>query len=42
MVGLDLTLQAIATDDVVQRMTALGRLGVDLVVPPGWLAFTGL
>ncbi|WP_106209100.1 nucleoside hydrolase [Glaciihabitans tibetensis] len=33
MVGLDLTLQAIATPEVVDRMRLLGRLGDELVVP---------
>ena len=33
MVGLDLTLQAIATEEIVQRMARLGRLGEELVVP---------
>ncbi|MCC6376385.1 MAG: nucleoside hydrolase [Microbacteriaceae bacterium] len=33
MVGLDLTLQALVTDSVKQRMLALGALGRDLVVP---------
>jgi purine nucleosidase len=33
MVGLDLTLQAIATPEVVGRMRGLGRLGEELVVP---------
>jgi purine nucleosidase len=33
MVGLDLTLQAIATPEVVERMRGLGRLGEELVVP---------
>jgi purine nucleosidase len=33
MVGLDLTLQAIATPQVVDRMRELGRLGEELVVP---------
>lgn len=33
MVGLDLTLQAIATEEIVQRMSRLGRLGDELVVP---------
>jgi purine nucleosidase len=33
MVGLDLTLQAIATPEVVDRMRGLGTLGTDLVVP---------
>jgi purine nucleosidase len=33
MVGLDLTLQAIATPQVVDRMRQLGRLGDELVVP---------
>jgi purine nucleosidase len=33
MVGLDLTLQAIATPEVVDRMRQLGRLGEELVVP---------
>jgi purine nucleosidase len=33
MVGLDLTLQAIATPEVVERMRQLGRLGEELVVP---------
>ena len=33
MVGLDLTLQAIATPEVVERMRQLGRLGEQLVVP---------
>lgn len=33
MVGLDLTLQAIVTDGIVQRMTAIGPLGDQLVIP---------
>lgn len=33
MVGLDLTLQAIAGPDVVRRMAAIGTLGTELVVP---------
>lgn len=33
MVGLDLTLQARATDRVIERMAALGPLGTGLVVP---------
>lgn len=33
MVGLDLTLQAIATEEIVQRMARLGRLGDELVIP---------
>lgn len=33
MVGLDLTLQAMVTDTVRQRMRELGRLGRELVVP---------
>ncbi|GAB3138683.1 nucleoside hydrolase [Marisediminicola antarctica] len=33
MIGLDLTLQAIVTPQVVDRMRHLGPLGVDLVVP---------
>ncbi|HEY2644619.1 MAG TPA: nucleoside hydrolase [Galbitalea sp.] len=33
MVGLDLTLQAIVSEQIVERMHALGRLGVDLVAP---------
>lgn len=33
MVGLDLTLQAIATPTVVERMHRLGRLGEELLVP---------
>lgn len=33
MVGLDLTQQAIATEEIVQRMSRLGRLGEELVVP---------
>ncbi len=33
MIGLDLTLQAIVTDEVVQRMRRLGRLGNEFVVP---------
>jgi purine nucleosidase len=33
MVGLDLTLQAIATAEVIQRMGALGSLGTELIVP---------
>ncbi|WP_213815148.1 nucleoside hydrolase [Glaciihabitans sp. dw_435] len=33
MVGLDLTNQAIATHEIVERMALLGRLGNDLVVP---------
>ncbi|WP_349897090.1 nucleoside hydrolase [Parafrigoribacterium soli] len=33
MVGLDLTLQAIANAQVIERMTALGPLGTKLIVP---------
>ena len=33
MVGLDLTLQAIVTDGILQRMGALGALGRDFVAP---------
>jgi purine nucleosidase len=33
MVGLDLTLQAQATARVIERMTALGSLGTELIVP---------
>jgi purine nucleosidase len=33
MVGLDLTLQAQATARVIERMTTLGRLGTELIVP---------
>ncbi|MHA6667891.1 nucleoside hydrolase [Homoserinimonas sp. A447] len=33
MVGLDLTLQAMVTDTIKQRMLELGKLGRDLVVP---------
>jgi purine nucleosidase len=33
MVGLDLTLQALVTDSIRQRMLALGSLGRELVVP---------
>ncbi|MET0989827.1 MAG: nucleoside hydrolase [Glaciihabitans sp.] len=33
MVGLDLTLQAIATPEVVARMAGLGQLGEELLVP---------
>lgn len=33
MVGLDLTLQALVTDDVRERMRALGTLGRELVLP---------
>ncbi len=33
MVGLDLTLQAIATPEIVERMRQLGPLGTELVVP---------
>lgn len=33
MVGLDLTLQAQATATVIERMTALGSLGTELIVP---------
>jgi len=33
MVGLDLTLQAMVTDTIKQRMLELGRLGRELVVP---------
>ncbi|MEO7122773.1 MAG: nucleoside hydrolase [Lacisediminihabitans sp.] len=33
MVGLDLTLQAIAGTEVIQRMSALGTLGTELIVP---------
>lgn len=33
MIGLDLTLQAIATPAIVERMRALGPLGTDLLVP---------
>lgn len=33
MVGLDLTLQAVATSDVLMGLTELGALGNDLVVP---------
>jgi purine nucleosidase len=33
MVGLDLTLQAIATPPIVARMRALGRLGTELLAP---------
>lgn len=46
MVGLDLTLQAVATPAIVERMRALGPLGTDLAAPlsefwvdpddPGW------
>jgi purine nucleosidase len=33
MIGLDLTLQAIATTSIVERMRELGRLGDELLVP---------
>ena len=33
MIGLDLTLQAMVTDTIKQRMLELGKLGRDLVVP---------
>lgn len=33
MVGLDLTLQAIVTDEIVERMKRLGALGTDFVIP---------
>ncbi|MEO6943684.1 MAG: nucleoside hydrolase [Lacisediminihabitans sp.] len=33
MVGLDLTLQAIANPEVVRRMAALGELGTEFIVP---------
>ena len=33
MIGLDLTLQAIATGEIVDRMRELGRLGEELLVP---------
>jgi purine nucleosidase len=33
MVGLDLTLQAIVTQQIVERMHALGPLGVELIAP---------
>ena len=33
MIGLDLTLQAIATGEIVDRMRELGRLGDELLVP---------
>lgn len=33
MVGLDLTLQALVTDTIKERMLALGKLGRELVVP---------
>lgn len=33
MVGLDLTLQAVVTDEVVDRMKQLGTLGTDFVIP---------
>ena len=33
MIGLDLTLQAIATGEIVDRMRGLGRLGEELLVP---------
>ena len=33
MVGLDLTLQAVATPPIVDRMRALGRLGTELLAP---------
>ncbi len=33
MVGLDLTLQAIADQNVIDRMAALGELGTELIVP---------